>query len=88
MGIVPGVLPALLSATHLSLVAALWFPCEVDNFQFELNGCLSAPCVLQSGLKVLFQLHDELAITFLPPPHLVLGDSNYLGVSRVLPVLS
>lgn len=88
VGIVLCVLHTLLSAALHSVLATLWWPHEVDNFQSELNGCLSAHCVLQSGLRVSFELDDELAIAFLPPPYLVLGDSNYLGVSRVLPVLS
>lgn len=82
MGTIPGVLRALLSP------GAVLFQREVHNFQTEINECLSAPWVLQSQLRVSFDLCDELAISSVLPPHVVLGDSNCLGVSRVLPVLS
>lgn len=80
MGIVPGTLHSLSSSVLISLVAALFLH-EVDNFQSEINVCLCALWVLQSWLRGLFEVGPEFAVSFLSPPHLVLRDSNCLGVS-------
>lgn len=90
MGAVPGIHHVLLSSALISLVAAVFLH-EADNFQTQIKGCLPAPRVLQSWLRTL--LNTVMTVQSpsfppLPPPSSVLGDSNCLGVSQVLPVLS